>query len=340
MILLETLRRRHLRAALPSISYDSSDFLFFSSISRRHFSLAALFANIPDEKPTQQRSEPLSAFYKGAVGINERIEDTGIEAEINGGKNAILKEKLKKLEEQVRVLKKNRGETEKGKSLKPLSEKRDSVVGKEPSGVLVALFTDKKTKKPKPLKPIDFGNEDPMVHKELSSDMRVLACHLYKNKYLLDASFMPKGKLDLTCFETSFARDFLKFAAVKFGKDHQEIAKWLSASDLKNVALFGCPSLGQKTVRAAKHMREFFGIEENKVCQKCPLRSSCKHANAKSKKDSTNLNLACVTRVLVMYAMESVPQQLVVPEEVNTSVSRLLNEIVNLSQTVPLLCRL
>ncbi|KAL7087526.1 hypothetical protein ACP275_13G072400 [Erythranthe tilingii] len=334
MILLKTLRRRRLRAALPSIPYDSSDFLFFSSISRRHFSLAAQFASTPDEKTTQKRSEPLSDFYKGAVGINERIEDTGFEAEINSG-NAILKEKLKNLEEQVRILNKNRGETERGKSLKPLSEKRDSVVGKEPNGVLVALFTDKKTKKAKPLKPIDFGNEDPMVHKELSSDMRVFARHLYKKEYLLDASFMPKGKLDLTCFETSFARDFLKFTAVKFGKDHQEIAKWLSASDLKNVALFGCPSLGQKTVRAAKHMREFFGIEENKVCQKCPLKGSCKHANTKSKKDSTNLNLACVTRVLVMYAMESVPQQLVVPEEINISVSRLLNEIVNLSQTVP-----
>lgn len=33
-----------------------------------------------------------------------------------------------------------------------------------------------------------------------------------------------------------------------------------------------------------------------------------------------------------MYAMESVPQKLVVPDEINNSVSRLLNEIVNLSQ--------
>lgn len=52
------------------------------------------------------------------------------------------------------------------------------------------------------------------------------------------------------------------------------------------------------------------------------------------KGDMTNLHLAVVMRVITLYALESVPPQLVIPDEIKASVSRLLKDIVRLSQTV------
>lgn len=43
------------------------------------------------------------------------------------------------------------------------------------------------------------------------------------------------------------------------------VFRWLSGSDLKKVASFGCPSLGKKVVFSAKGLRKFFGIQENTV---------------------------------------------------------------------------
>ncbi|GMP98217.1 hypothetical protein CsSME_00046187 [Camellia sinensis var. sinensis] len=109
---------------------------------------------------------------------------------------------------------------------------------------------------------------------------------------------------------------------------------WLSASDLKKVALFGCPSLGRKNVFSAKSLRNFFRIQEDTVCSKCALKSSCKFVNQSVwKGNNNNLNLAVVMRVILLYAMESVPPQLVVPDEIKASVSVLLKEVLNLSQT-------
>lgn len=42
-------------------------------------------------------------------------------------------------------------------------------------------------------------------------------------------------------------------------------ARWLSAPDLKELALFGCPCLESKTVFAAKALRKFFEIPEQEV---------------------------------------------------------------------------
>lgn len=41
--------------------------------------------------------------------------------------------------------------------------------------------------------------------------------------------------------------------------------RWLSGSDLKKVALFGCPSVERKIVFAAKSLRSFFSIHEDTV---------------------------------------------------------------------------
>ena len=49
-------------------------------------------------------------------------------------------------------------------------------------------------------------------------------------------------------------------------------SRWLSGSDLKKVALFGCPSLARKSVFGAKRLRRFFEIPEETVSQlSCPI---------------------------------------------------------------------
>lgn len=50
--------------------------------------------------------------------------------------------------------------------------------------------------------------------------------------------------------------------------------------------------------------------------------------------DNKNLGLVVVMRVITLYALESVPPQLVVPDEIKDSVNRLLKEVVNLSEAV------
>uniref|UniRef100_M1BX02 Uncharacterized protein n=1 Tax=Solanum tuberosum TaxID=4113 RepID=M1BX02_SOLTU len=111
--------------------------------------------------------------------------------------------------------------------------------------------------------------------------------------------------------------------------------RWLSGSDLKKVALFGCPSIAKKNVLSAKRLRTYFRIQEDNVCSKCALKVSCKFVNQNLRKgDMTNLHLAGVMRVITLYALESVPPQLVIPDEIKASVSRLLMDILRLSQTV------
>ena len=71
------------------------------------------------------------------------------------------------------------------------------------------------------------------------------------------------------------------------------------------------------------------------VCCKCVLKPSCKFVNQSVwKGDNKNLNLAVVMRVIILYAFESVPPQLVVPDKIMDSVLRLLKEVLKLSQTI------
>lgn len=46
------------------------------------------------------------------------------------------------------------------------------------------------------------------------------------------------------------------------------------------------------------------------------------------------LDLPAVMNVITLYAMEEVPPELVVPNEIKTSVSLLLEEVIKLSKTV------
>lgn len=173
--------------------------------------------------------------------------------------------------------------------------------------------------------------EEKEFPKELSPEVVSLVSRLEQGGYLKDANFSREGSLEPKEIPaTLYTRHFLKSAAEKFGQDHQEIAKWLSGSDLKKIALFGCPSIERKTVFAAKRLRSFFSIQEDVICRGCKLKSSCKFVNQRVGRQE-KLILADVMRILALFALDSVPQQLFIPNDLKFSVSKLLKEVTSLS---------
>ncbi|XP_051124839.1 uncharacterized protein LOC127247148 [Andrographis paniculata] len=276
----------------PSDSFAFSLTPFFR---RRKFSFSAQSVE-EIEINSRENAQPLSAFFTGEVGLSKKTGETAV-----------------KLEGDCAKLKGN------------------SSVKIGPRQSLSALFSKgKKEKEKEKEKEVKFV--DPVVHSLVSPDMQLFARHLYLRGYLKGANFIGKQGFDSTIFQDNYAIGFLKYAAVNFGEDHAEIAKWLSASELKKIALFGCPTLYRKNVNAAKYLRLFFNIEEHEVCQKCTLRNTCKHADKKPRGDSSKFNLATVNRILTAYALGPIPQELVVSKEIRESISRLLKEIINLSQ--------
>lgn len=146
------------------------------------------------------------------------------------------------------------------------------------------------------------------------------------------------GSWILVVLTVDYGREFLYHAADNFGRNHQEIAKWVSGSNLKPVALFGCPSLSKKSVFSAKKLRKFFKIEEQTVCSKCVLKDSCKHANQPvwGGVGIKSLSLSDVMRVIFLYALDKTHPDLTVPDEIKDLVGYLLKEIVKLSRTTSL----
>ncbi|GAV60695.1 hypothetical protein CFOL_v3_04224 [Cephalotus follicularis] len=277
------------------------------------FLLTKTLTSTPQHTHTPKKS--LTDLFKEAVGLSETKESNSFETETSDFKNNLLT-----LERQIRRLKSESSNNQVNvKKNKP--KKAES---------LYSVFV-----KNKEIKSVTRDDEDIRVFKELSPEMEAFVSFLYKEGYFNKANFTAgDGKLDFSCFDNGYGRDFIKFSTEMFAKDHQEIAKWLSGSDLKKVALFGCPSLTRKNVFSAKRLRAFFEINENTVCSKCALKDSCKLENKSVwNGDTKNLNLAIVLRIITLYAMEEVPAQLAVPDEIKACVHRLLKTIMNLSQT-------
>ncbi|KAK7272594.1 hypothetical protein RJT34_29297 [Clitoria ternatea] len=268
----------------------------------------------PQPKPIKK---PLHALFTEALQLSEKPTTTNHDDEEGEeeGTNLELKKNLKQLEQELKIL----------------IEKNIKRVPKKPQKKgLSALFTNLQrntvAKPKKPREPLDF--------KQLSPDAAKFVQCLYEKGYFKDANFARGNQsFELAMFESFFARGYIKFAALKFARDHQEIAKWLSGSALKQVAVFGCPSNDRKCVMPAKVLRKFFEVPENTVCSECTIRQSCEYVNKNvvSKLNSNNLSLEIVMKVITSYAMEFVHPQLVVPEEVKKSVKQLLYEIVKLS---------
>ncbi|KAM1555275.1 hypothetical protein ACFX1Z_007927 [Malus domestica] len=65
------------------------------------------------------------------------------------------------------------------------------------------------------------------VLKDLSQDMEVVASHLFKEGYFKDANFLfvNGDRLDISCFNNSYGRSFIRFAVESFARDNQVIAK-------------------------------------------------------------------------------------------------------------------
>lgn len=76
--------------------------------------------------------------------------------------------------------------------------------------------------------------------------------HLNDSGYLSKALQIEEGPIDLRyCSMEQLVRR-MRFAVQIFANDHAEISKLLSGSDMRKVALFGCPSVEKKDVFAAK----------------------------------------------------------------------------------------
>lgn len=259
----------------------------------------------PQARPTKK---PLHALFTEAVGLADQTPSTDEESSEPATQ---LKNNLKQLEQDLKTLK--------HKTQDPPAKKIS----------LYAAFTNQK-----PLKP-NQPKEKIVLVKKLSPHVVMFAQFLFEKGYFSDANFVHGKKyFDPAWFTNSFAVDYVKFAALKFARDNREIAKWLSGSALKQVAVFGCPHTHRSAVFPAKRLRKFFEVPENTVCSECSLQQSCKFANQNVWKcETNNLDLVTVMKVITSYALESVHPQLVLPDEVKNSVSQLLKEFVKLSET-------
>ncbi|MED6209091.1 hypothetical protein PIB30_051298 [Stylosanthes scabra] len=265
----------------------------------------------------RNNKQSLHALFTEAVGLKQQHPSQQQQQESESETNAELKRNLTQLHKQVRTFNKHMAgiNTKRRRSLfsvftnQPLDHATQSAVN---------------NKKREPMK----------VLKELSPEMEVFLQHLFHMGYFNHANFAQgKDILDLSWFYTEFARGYIKFAAQRFGRDKQELSKWLSGSALKEVAVFGCPSVDRASVFPCKRLRKFFEVPENTVCSKCTLRESCKFENQSVwRGDTKTLNLVVVMKVLTSYDLEMVHPQLVVPDTVKNSVRKLLKEAVKLSQ--------
>ncbi|XP_031401182.1 uncharacterized protein LOC116211102 [Punica granatum] len=314
----------------------------FSSILRKTQSdppgqrLVSSEENREPETPTKMKR--LVVFFKEAVGLSPRTEES-IDDKESGSSD--LGRELKQLETKLwssnkeqdspkvdtvvaakKEVEEREKEKEREKHTKPVARRLSDVFR---SRTIRRVVSDRLP-------------ESSVTIEKLSPEMKMFLNHLHSEGYFNGASFLTNGKLESGWYKHSCGRDFIKSAADKFGKDHQEIAKMLSGSELKKVALFGCPSVARKTTSAAKKLRVFFSIAEQTVCSKCALRSSCKFVNQQfggrvAKIAKNELSLLAVLRVITSYALELVPPNLSVPDDLKSSTNRLLRDIVKLSRT-------
>ncbi|XP_047180920.1 uncharacterized protein LOC124847464 [Vigna umbellata] len=266
----------------------------------------------------QPSIKPLRVLFDEAIGHSKKSITSDSDEERTESKSATeLKNNLKQLEQDIKTFK----------------EKTSGIPKRM---TLFAAFTNKQPPtKPKENKQPPTKPKEPVIVKELSPDMKMFAQHLFEKGYFKDANFsQSKKKFDHGWFTSFYALGYIKFAAQRFARDNQEIAKWLSGSALKQVATFGCSHTSNSAVFPAKRLRKFFEVPENTVCCKCTLQQTCKFRNQSVWNVSTNnLELVTVMKVITSYGLESVHPQLVVPDVVKKSVSQLLKEIVKLSPT-------
>ncbi|KAK8545627.1 hypothetical protein V6N13_066900 [Hibiscus sabdariffa] len=280
-----------------------------------------------NSSPQVPTKKPLSLLFEEAVGLTEKVGEN--ESQSRGEKNALMR-KLSELERGVREFKEN--PEPKGKK----EDKEEVERGKpKKANSLVGLFRgEKKDEKVKKMVKPRIEPGEVTVLKDLSVFVEAFVRHLYSKGYFNKATFLVDNKLDFVKFDHSYARNFIKFAAYQFGKDNQEIAKWLSSTRMKKVAAFGCPSLDKNNVFAAKRLRKIFQIQEDTVCSQCVLKDSCRFPNVGVGGIATKtLLLVDVMKVIILYTLDQEHPKLSVPKEVRDSANKLLEDVIKLSQT-------
>ena len=200
--------------------------LHSTTILQRPISTSPQFEDQIPENKTQKGKKPLVDLFKEAVGLREKPES---ESE---GEDRELKKRLRELEREVRRLKANAvTESEIPKKKKEL--KKDGVLKeqtKPKTSSLYSLFSNGKNKDGKrgessSLEKKEDEEEEPVVFKDLSEDMLLFVSHLHREGYFKDANFLPRSGLIYGAFDDGYSRAYIKFAAERFGKDNQEIAK-------------------------------------------------------------------------------------------------------------------
>ncbi|KAE8733572.1 Detected protein of unknown function [Hibiscus syriacus] len=246
-----------------------------------------------NSSPHEPAKKPLSLLFEEAVGLTEKTG--GNEGQGQDEENELMS-KLRELEREVREFKEN-------PKPKVKKEHTEGVERGKPKKVnsVTGLFGGEKVEKMAKLR---RKSGEVTVLKDLSVFVKFFVRHLYSKGYFDKANFLVDNKLNFGCFDNSYGRDFIKFAANKFGKDNEEIAKLLSGNHLKKVAVFGCPSLDKITF-ANKGVS---GIA------------------------AESLLLVDVMKVIILYALEQEHPKLTVPDEVRDSANKLLEEVIKLSQ--------
>uniref|UniRef100_A0A0E0MST7 Uncharacterized protein n=1 Tax=Oryza rufipogon TaxID=4529 RepID=A0A0E0MST7_ORYRU len=201
-------------------------------------------------------------------------------------------------------------------------------------GTLSSLFAPRSSPKPRAPRP-EPGDGPPQERRKPRPRPRPRsrqpwgeeAAALLRRFY--DGGYLPGP--DLSVAPHVLSPDVVKGAAERFGHDHQVVAKWLSGSDLKKVALFGCPSVERRTVFASKRLRAFFKIQEAKICGSCKMRNSCQFVNQEVSRHDKVI-LSDTMRILTLFVLDTCPQQLKVTPELKASICKLVKDTINLSQ--------
>lgn len=159
---------------------------------------------------SQPYKKPLSVLFEEAVGLRPKPETNETQEEEEGNE---LKRKLFELEKKLIEL----------KSSEPVRKKNQKKVVE----TVPELQTDK-SRKLYTLFKVNEEEEDVVVrvYKELPLEMVSFVKLLHKQGYLNKANFISGEKLELGSLDEEYARTFVKFAAERFGKDYQEIAKY------------------------------------------------------------------------------------------------------------------
>lgn len=188
---------------------------------------------------------------------------------------------------------------------------------------LSSLFRNLKPRPPRPDPVCETPRRGPRPKpRQPWEEAGALLARLHEGKYLPGPDFSSAPH--------AISPDVVKAAAERFGHDHQSVAKWLSGSDLKKVALFGCPTVERRTVFASKRLRAFFNIKEEKTCSSCKLRSSCKFVNQEVA-GYNKVILSDTMRIISLFVLDALPQELQVTAELKAIVCKLLKDTINLS---------